>query len=120
MVGRSQARLFIIDSAEKIKELDKKGYTLKEIHKQIPMLKDNIHYATFVRNISKLNIIVVDSKNENGENQDSTINQNFVNEKTSALKDGRIPKSEEDKPKKLKAIKEAFKFDHGTNDSNLI
>lgn len=120
MVGRSQARLFIIQSAEEIQELDKKGYTLKEIHKQIPNLKENIHYATFVRNISKLDIIEVDTKNENRENQDSTKTQNFVNEKKSPVNDAKMATNAKKNLEKLEARPEAFKFDHGTNDSELI
>lgn len=132
MVGRSQARIFIISSSDEIKELYKKGYTLKEIHKLIPNLKDNIHYSTFVRNMPKLKIIPIDqsfdqeqidvnAKNENFKNSNSTTKETFVNENSEASKNSGSNFSNAQKNReKLERKKEGFSYDHSTSGKDLI
>ncbi|UUS62524.1 MULTISPECIES: hypothetical protein [unclassified Acinetobacter] len=120
MTGRSEARKFILESAEEIKNLHNKGCTLKEIHGVIKNLKDNIHYATFVRNISKLDIIQVDTKNEKAKNEDSTKIHNFVNEKNSPEPGEKISSNAQKNREKLSKSKTGFKYDHSTNDKDFI
>ncbi len=132
MVGRSQARLFIISSSNEIKELHEKGYTLKEIHKLIPNLKNNIHYSTFVRNVPKLKIISIDqsfdqekidenAKNENFENQNSTTNISFVNENSEAKNSPLTNVSNVQRNReKLERKKDSFSYDHSTSGKDLI
>lgn len=132
MVGRSQARIFIISSSDEIKELFEKGYTLKEIHKLIPNLKNNIHYSTFVRNIPKLKIIPIDqsfdqeqsdvnAKNENLKNLNSTTKETFVNENSEASKNSGSNISNAQKNReKLERKKEGFSYDHSTSGKDLI
>lgn len=120
MVGRSQARKFIIESSDQIKELNEKGYTLKEIHKLISNLNENIHYVTFVRNIQKLEIIAVNSKNEKAEKPNSTTKENFVNEKTQAENSDKLSSNAEKNLEKLTKRKPSFSYDHSTKGKDFI
>ena len=114
MVGRSQARLFIIESAEEIKQLHKKGYTLKEIHRLIPNLKENIHYATFHRNIPTLGIIEVKTRSKQSKKGESTKNENFVNENHVTEKDDKLSENAKRNLEKLTNRKPKFSYDHST------
>ncbi len=117
MVRKYQAGKIVFNAKDEILDLHNKRYSLLEIYETIPDLKDKISYSSLARICSDLNLF---EKNEKRKNQDSTKSQNFVNEKKSPDKADRMPTNAEKNLEALKARPETFKFDHGTNDSELI
>ena len=56
MVTRHGAKKFIIAALPEVKKLLENGYTVKEIHADLPELANNISYSTLLRNLQKMGI----------------------------------------------------------------
>lgn len=120
MAKRSQAQVFIIASTEEIQDLRRKGYSLKEIHRCIPNLKDNLHYVTFLRVIPKLGIIEVKSKDKKISSTESTKNENFVNENHVTENDDKLSENAKRNRAKLNNRNPDFFYDASTDGKDLI
>ncbi len=56
MVTRHGAKKFIISVLPEIEKRLEAGYTIKEIHADLPELANNISYSSVLRNLSKMGI----------------------------------------------------------------
>ena len=57
MVTRHGAKRFITAALPEIEKRLKAGYTIKEIHADLPDLANNISYSALLRNLQKMGII---------------------------------------------------------------
>lgn len=56
MVTRHGAKKFITTALDEIKKRLDAGYTIKEIHADLPDLRNNISYSATLRNLQKMGI----------------------------------------------------------------
>jgi len=56
MVTRHGAKKFITTALDEVKKRLDAGYTIKEIHADLPDLKNNISYSATLRNLQKMGI----------------------------------------------------------------
>lgn len=110
MITRHGAKKFITAALPEIEKRLKAGYTIKEIHADLPELANNISYSATLRNLQKMGVIekvsTVISSKKTGSTTKSNSTNNFLTKK--------INNSERF------GSHEKFKFDHGTNDNELI
>lgn len=56
MVTRHGVKKFIISVLPQIEQQLEAGYTIKEIHANLPELANNISYSSLLRNLNKMEI----------------------------------------------------------------
>lgn len=110
MVTRHGAKRFITAALPEIEKQLKAGYTIKEIHADLPDLANNISYSATLRNLQKMGVIekvstVISSKKSGSMTKINSTN-NFL---TKTINNSERYGSHE-----------KFKFDNGTNDDELI
>ena len=113
MVTRHGAKKFIISVLPEIEKRLEAGYTIKEIHADLPELANNISYSSVLRNLNKMGMSekkVHLHKIEKLEKQDMFPSSSPKMQMTNTKKN----------LEKLQKPPEKFKFDHGTNDKELI
>jgi len=106
MITRHGAKKFITAALPEIEKRLKAGYTIKEIHSDLPDLANNISYSATLRNLQKMGIIekaltVISSKKSGSTTKNNSTNSFLTNSERFGSH-------------------EKFKFDHGTNDDELI
>ncbi|GAB3052860.1 hypothetical protein GCM10027155_19060 [Acinetobacter apis] len=111
MVTRHGVKKFIISVLPQIEQQLEDGYTIKEIHANLPELANNISYSSLLRNLNKMEISqkkLYSNKIEKSVklNTDPSHSQ----KKTNAERNLEI----------LQKRSEKFEFDPGTNDEELI
>jgi len=110
MVTRHGAKKFITAALPEVEKRLQAGYTIKEIHADLTDLANNISYSTTLRNLQKMGVIektsTVISSKKSGSITKSNSTNNFLTKKINNSEHYRSP--------------ETFKFDHGTNDDELI
>ena len=74
MVTRHGAKRFITAALPEIEKRLKVGYTIKEIHADLPDLANNISYSAVLRNLQKMGII--EKMPHQGKTQNIKVSQN--------------------------------------------
>ncbi|QHI11884.1 hypothetical protein [Acinetobacter haemolyticus] len=111
MVTRHGAKKFIISVLPEIEKRLEAGYTIKEIHADLPELANNISYSSVLRNLSKMGI---SEKKPHSNKIEKSVNLDTASSSSQKITDAQR------NLEKLQKRPEKFKFDHGTNDKELI
>jgi len=111
MVTRHGAKKFIISVLPEIEKRLESGYTIKEIHADLPELANNISYSSVLRNLSKMGI--------SEKKPHSNKIEKSVDLDTASSSSQKITNAQRNL-ENLQKRPEKFKFDHGTNDKELI
>lgn len=113
MVTRHGAKKFIISVLSEIEKRLEAGYTIKEIHADLPELANNISYSSVLRNLNKMGMSekkVHLHKIEKLESQDMIPTSNEKMKMTNA----------ERNTEKLKTKKPVFSYDPHTKGKDFI
>lgn len=113
MITRHGAKKFITAALPEIEKRLKAGYTIKEIHADLPELANNISYSATLRNLQKMGITAINphqGKAPKTENLKSEVCAKPEKEMTNA----------ERNREKLSNLKTPFSFDPHTRDKDFI
>lgn len=113
MVTRHGAKKFITAALPEIEKRLKAGYTIKEIHADLPELANNISYSATLRNLQKMGITTISP------NQGKTPKIESLKSDVHGQPEKEVTNAERNR-EKLSNLKTPFSFDPHTRDKDLI